>query len=76
MLTLRGASDGFRDPFHRILRRRGVPLDLSKYGPAKEADWLWYVGNGMPDALPAGAQVVRRQRHSLLARLANPQRGS
>jgi hypothetical protein len=76
MLTLRAASDGFRDPFHRVLRRNGVPLDLSKYGPAREADWLWYVGNGPPAALPAGAVVVRSQRHSLLARLANPPRGS
>lgn len=76
MLTIREGGPWFRDPYHRLLRRKGAEIDLAKFRPAESADWLWYVGNKQPDILPSGAQVVRRQRHSLLARLAKPPIGS
>lgn len=69
MLTLREGGPLFRDPWHRILHPHGAPLDLATYAPARDADWLWYVGRQEPGRLPPGAEVVRRAPRTLLARL-------
>ena len=62
------------DPSQRILHWRGEPIDLANFAPAKGMDYLWYVGDEEPTTLPAGAQVIWRHGHALLARLANPPR--
>ncbi len=71
MLTIREGGDRFRDPYHRLLHRRGAPINLSDYAPARSADWLWYIGGEEPVALPAGAVIEWRGKGWLLARLAN-----
>lgn len=71
MLRLKEGGAGFVDPSHRILHRAGDPIDLAAFAPAREADWLWYIGDEEPATMPAGAQVVWRTQGSLLARLAN-----
>lgn len=74
MLTLREGGDRFIDPYHRLLHRPGKPIDLSRNVPSRAADWLWYVGEEEPVALPPGAVVEYRGPGWLLARLANPPR--
>jgi hypothetical protein len=71
MLQLRDPIDVFIDPHHRIIYPPGTPVDLSHFEPALYADYLWYFGGRQPSALPEGAVVLYRTRHSLLARLAN-----
>jgi len=71
MLQLREPLDIFIDPHHRILYKLGQQVDLSAFKPARYADYLWYFGGSQPVALPAGAVVLYRTEHSLLARLAN-----
>ena len=66
---LRLKQPGFVDPSQRILQSISLPVDLADFAPARDADWLWYVGEKAPSALPAGAQVVWRGRHALLAHL-------
>lgn len=75
MLQLRQAPEGtdFTDPSQRVLLEPGDPIDLATFEPARHAEYLWYVGPRQPDRLPAGARIVHRTQHSLLARLANPQ---
>jgi len=63
--------DGYVDPSQRLIKSWNEPIDLAHFGPAQKADYLWYVGNREPAALPAGAVVIWRARHSLLARLAH-----
>ena len=75
MLQLRHPIDVFIDPYHRIIYRPRNPVDLSHFEPALYADYLWYFGGRQPSALPEGAVVLYRTRHSLLARLANPAAG-
>lgn len=70
MIRPREGGPGFRDPSQRMLWRQGKPIDLSDWAPAKGMDWLWYVGQREPDALPAGAVVVYRAPGTLVARLA------
>lgn len=60
------------DPSHRLVLSAGQKVDLAHFAPAQQADWLWYVGSREPDTMPAGAVVVWRGPHTLLARLANP----
>lgn len=72
MLTLTPAAWKWVDPSHRIYARAGRSVKLSKFKPAKEAEYLWYFGKYAPADLPPGAQVIFRSRHSLLAKLANP----
>ena len=50
------------------MRRNQTP-DLTRFKPAPEADYLWYFGKYQPAALPPGAKVMFRTKHSLLARL-------
>jgi hypothetical protein len=72
MLRLREGGTGFIDPSHWVYRAKGRPLDLSQFAPAREADYLWYVGKIAPARLPAGARVIYRTQYSLLARLPAP----
>jgi hypothetical protein len=69
MLRLKQAAPGFVDPSHRILQSISLPVDLTAFGPAKQAEWLWYVGPKAPSQLPPGAVVVWRSRLSLVAHL-------
>lgn len=70
MLTLTPAAWKWVDPSQRIYSRPWQTPDLRRYKPALEADYLWYFGKWRPYALPPGATVIFRTRHSLLAKLA------
>ena len=82
MLQLRGegpdfadrsfADPPFADPSQQIWLEGNEAPDLSHFPPAARADYLWYVGEAPPAALPTGAAVIYRTPHSLLARLAKP----
>ncbi len=72
MLHLKEGGPGFVDPSHRVLHRRGRPIYLHNFKPAKQADFLWYFGRQMPTTLPPGTKVVFATEHSFLARLAKP----
>ncbi len=72
MLRLRGMDASFADPSQQVTARPGEPVDLSSFGPARQADYLWYVGDNPVSALPAGAMVIHRGPGTLLARLAKP----
>ena len=71
MLQLRDGGAGFIDPSQRIFYRRGQPVDLARFAPARRAEFLWYVGDQPPVRLPAGARVIFRSESAFLARLAN-----
>ncbi len=70
MLQVRGASSRFVDPSQRILVAPSQKIDLAHFAPAREADYLWYVGARAPDTMPQGAQVIWRGDRSFVARLA------
>lgn len=72
MLTLREGGPGFDDPSQRIFRFGDERLDLATFAPAKQADYLWFIGETGKAGLPPGAVVIYRTEGSLLARLANP----
>ena len=71
LLTLTPAAWKWVDPSQRIYARPNQTPDLSRFKPAQEADYLWYFGKWRPYALPAGAKVIYRTKHSLLAKLAS-----
>ena len=60
------------DPSQRLILADAQKVDMAHFAPARNADYLWYVGNRDPDTMPAGAVVVWREGHALLARLAKP----
>lgn len=72
MLSLRQGGSGFTDPSQGVLARPGEPVDLSRFAPAAQADYLWYIGANPVTHLPAGARVVYRSPGSLLLRLERP----
>jgi hypothetical protein len=72
MLQVKGMGADYADPSQRIAARPGEGIDLAAFGPARQADYLWYVGDNPVTALPTGATVVYRTPGSLLARLAKP----
>jgi hypothetical protein len=72
LISHRQADPAFADPSQRVLVEEGAAPDLSRFAPAARADYLWYVGEVPPRALPAGAQVVLRNRQTVLLRLAKP----
>jgi len=74
MLELNGTRADFIDPSQRIFHSRGAKVDLSSFGPAQQADYLWYIGGPRPSQLPLGAVVMHRTAGSLFARLAKPAR--
>ena len=73
MLRLRDASPAFADPSHRVFVTPGKAPDLSAFAPAKEADYLWFIGKQAPSRLPDGAEVIYRGPGTFLARLAKPE---
>jgi hypothetical protein len=70
MLRVRGMGAAFADPSQQVAARPGEAVDLSRFAPAAQADYLWYLGPNAVRALPAGATVIHRAPGSLLARLA------
>ncbi len=72
LMELRGAPAGFADPSQRIILAPGTRPDLAQFAPARDADYLWYIGDTEPLALPAGAQLVARVPGSILLKLASP----
>jgi len=72
MLTLTPAAWKWVDPSQRIYMRHNQTPDLTRFKPALEADYLWYFGKYQPAALPPGARVIFRTKHSLLAKLGPP----
>ena len=75
MLRVREGGKDFVDPSQRVLLGRGEPVDLAEFAPAREADFLWYVGKAEHRRMPPGATVLFRTPGSFLARLAKPQSG-
>lgn len=69
-------SRRFADPSQRILYAPWQKIDLRKFRPAKQADYLWYIGTVEPAAVPEGAHILFRTPNSFLARLANPPKSS
>ncbi len=72
MLSLRDGGPGFVDASQRIQYFAGTPIDLGSFAPARQSDYLWYVGTARLSRLPQGATVIWRGRQGLLARLAKP----
>ena len=72
LMELRGAPAGFADPSQRIILPPGTRPDLAQFAPARDADYLWYIGDAEPQRLPAGARLVARVRGSMLLKLASP----
>jgi len=72
MLTLTPAAWKWVDPSQRIYMRHNQTPDLTRFKPALEADYLWYFGKYQPAALPPGARIIFRTKHSLLAKLGQP----
>ena len=72
LMELRGAPAGFADPSQRIIVPPGTRPDLAHFAPARDADYLWYIGEMEPQALPAGARLVARVPGSMLLKLASP----
>lgn len=72
MLQVREGGHAFADPTQRLNYRRGQPIDLANFEPARMADYLWYIGKVEPATLPLGAEVIYRTPGSLLARLTTP----
>jgi hypothetical protein len=70
MLTLR--DGGYADPSQRLLQRPSAPVLLDRFKPARDAEWLWYVGGKPAASVPAGAVAVWRYGDSVLLRLAKP----
>jgi hypothetical protein len=70
LLRLRDAGADFTDPSQRLLLAPGEAPDLSAFAPARQADYLWYVGTAQPGALPPGASIVARAPGTVLLRLA------
>ncbi|MEP6868213.1 MAG: hypothetical protein ABJA20_06830 [Novosphingobium sp.] len=69
MLELRTPEWNFTDPSQRFMVRGPKTVDLADFGPAKTADFLWYIGELDPASLPAGAEEIYRSRHSIMYRL-------
>lgn len=72
MLSMRDLSYRFADPSQRILYSPRQHIDLRKFGPARHAEYLWYIGRIKPVALPDGARILYSSENSFLARLADP----
>ncbi|MBV1688685.1 hypothetical protein KRR38_13625 [Novosphingobium sp. G106] len=72
MLQLKEGGPDFVDPSHRVVHWPKQPIKLQHFKPARQADYLWYIGLQGPTTLPPGTKVLYATRHSFLARLANP----
>jgi hypothetical protein len=60
----------FIDPSQRLLIDARTPIDLARFVPAQDMDYLWYHGARAPDTLPPGAKEVFRTERSVLLKLA------
>lgn len=69
MLSMRETRYRFNDPTQRILYSSNQRIDLRKFKPARHADYLWFIGDVQPVALPDGARIVYSTPNSFLARL-------
>lgn len=69
MLAMRETKYRFNDPTQRILFSPDQRIDLRKFMPARHADYLWFIGDVQPVALPDGAWIVYSTPNSFLARL-------
>jgi len=72
MLTLTPEAWKWVDPSQRIFAGAGQRVDLTKFKPAQDADYVWYFGKYQPERLPEGARVVYRTKHSVLAQIVRP----
>ncbi|WP_144039929.1 hypothetical protein [Novosphingobium sp. TH158] len=72
MLQVKAPGWNFADPSQRYLLRRWQRVDLRNFAPAAKADFLWYYGARPPIAMPEGAEVIFRTKHSFLARMNRP----
>ncbi|HKT84567.1 MAG TPA: hypothetical protein VJQ77_00625 [Novosphingobium sp.] len=72
MLSMRETAYRFADPTQRILYAPNQRVDLRKFRPAVHAEYLWFIGNVKPVALPDGARIIYSTPNSFLARLATP----
>ncbi len=72
MLTINEGGKFFRDPYHRLLWKKGRKTDMTTYAPARYVDWFWYIGRHELDALPSKAKVTLRTDEALLARMPPP----
>lgn len=68
--ALRRIDGGPVDPSQRVLIETEQAPDLSAFAPADRADYLWYVGETAPSALPPGAEVIASGAGWRIARLA------
>ncbi|MFM9131809.1 MAG: histidine--tRNA ligase, partial [Actinomycetota bacterium] len=66
MLTINEGGKYFRDPYHRLLWKKGRKTDMTTYAPARYVDWFWYIGRHELDALPRKAEVTLRTDDALL----------
>lgn len=72
MLTLTPQAWKWVDPSQRIYASAGRGVDLTKFKPARDADYLWYFGRYQPNKVPEGAEVLYKTKHSLLLKLVQP----
>ena len=72
MLQIKAPGWKWVDPSQRYLLGPSKRVDLTKFAPAKAADYLWYYGERPPIALPEGAEVLYSTKHSFIARLHHP----
>ncbi|MFM5908877.1 MAG: hypothetical protein ACKOPO_15010 [Novosphingobium sp.] len=70
MLSLRADAGAKSDPSQIINVEPGERVDLSRFAPVRDAQFLLYQGSLPPSALPRGAQVMHRTAGSMLLRLA------
>jgi hypothetical protein len=69
MLELRTHEWNYTDPSQRFMVRGKKTVDLANFGPARSADYLWYIGELDPKSLPVGAEEIYRTPHSIMYRL-------
>jgi hypothetical protein len=72
MLTLTPAAWKWVDPSQRVFAAGVRRVDLSRFKPAAEADYLWYFGKYPPKKVPDGARLLFQTKHSQLYRLVHP----
>ncbi len=73
MLRLRKGVPQHLDPSQRIFYRQGKKVNLARFAPLRDAEYLWYFGDHMPDGMPQGAVIIFQSPGSFLARLAKVQ---
>jgi len=72
MLTLTPQAWKWVDPSQRIFAGAGRRVDLTRFKPANDADYVWYFGKYQPERLPEGGRVLYRTKHSVLVQIVRP----